>query len=141
MYKIIIKNILLLSFPILNFGSDFAFAHRKFDIKNKANIEADKIESNQKSNLIDNDILVSSENNIEDNLMRSFDNYPSFEESLEPSNQLKNLFSHTDRELKKGAFRLWEAYEKEMSNQIGSEPLNGPDINNTFNESLNSLSK
>ena len=141
MYKTLIKNILFLGFTILNFGSDFTFAHKKFDIKNKVNIEVDKIDSNQKSNFIDNDILVSSENNIEDNLMKSFDNYPSFEESLEPGNQFKNLFSDTDKKLKKGVFRLWEAYEKEMSNQIGSEPLRGPDINNTFNDSLNSLSK
>ena len=141
MYKTLIKNILFLGFTILNFCSDFTFAHEKFDIKNKVNIEVDKIDSIQKSNFIDNDILVSSENNIEDNLMKSFDDYPSFEESLEPGNQFKNLFSDTNKTLKKGVFRLWEAYEKEMSNQIGSERLRGPDINNTFNDSLNSLSK
>ena len=137
MYKIFIKNILILTFPIITFGSDFAFAHRKFDIKNKENIETQKIEDNS----TDNEIVVSSENNVEDNLMRNFDNYPSFEESIKPDKQLENLLINTDRELKKSVFRLWETYEKEMSKQIGSERLNGSDINNTFNDSLNSLSK
>ena len=137
MYKIFIKNILILTFPIITFGSDFAFAHRKFDIKNKENIETQKIEDNS----TDNEIVVSSENNVEDNLMRNFDNYPSFEESIKPDKQLENLLINTDRELKKSVFRLWETYEKEMSKQIGSDRLNGSDIDNTFNDSLNSLSK
>ena len=137
MYKILIRNILILTFPIITFGSDFAFAHRKFDIENKENIATEKIENNS----IDNEIVISSENNVEDNLMRNFDNYPSFEESIKPDKQLENLLINTDRELKKSVFRLWETYEKEMSKQIGSERLNGPDINNTFNDSLNSLSK
>ena len=137
MYKIFIKNILILSFPIITLGSDYAFAHRKFDIKNKENIEMKKLENNS----TDNEIVVSSENNVDDNLMRNFDNYPSFEESIKPDKQLQNLLTNTDRELKKSVFRLWETYEKEMSKQIGSERLNGSDINNTFNDSLNSLSK
>ena len=137
MYKIFIKNILILSFPIITLGSDYAFAHRKFDIKNKENIEMKKVENNS----TDNEIVVSSENNVDDNLMRNFDNYPSFEESIKPDKQLQNLLTNTDRELKKSVFRLWETYEKEMSKQIGSERLNGSDINNTFNDSLNSLSK
>ena len=33
--------------------------------------------------------------------MKSFDNYPSFEESIEPGKQFKNLFRKNDRELKK----------------------------------------
>ena len=137
MHKIFIKNILIFTFPIITLGSDFAFAHRKFDIKNNKNIETEKIENNSS----DNEIVVSSENNVDDNLMRNFDNYPSFEESIKPDKQLQNLLTNTDRELKKSVFRLWETYEKEMSKQIGSERLNGPDINNTFNDSLNSLSK
>ena len=56
MYKTLIKNILFLGFTILNFGSDFTLL-KKYDIKNKVNIEVDKIDSNQKSNFIDNDIL------------------------------------------------------------------------------------
>ena len=137
MYKIFTRNIIILTFPIITFGSDFAFAHRKFDIKNKENIEKEKIENNSSNN----EIAVSSKNNVEDNLMRNFDNYPSFEESIKPDKQLQNLLTNTDRELKKSVFRLWETYEKEMSKQIGSERLNGSDIDNTFNDSLNSLSK
>ena len=137
MYKIFIRNIVILTFPIITLGSDFAFAHRKFDIKNKENIETKKLENNS----VDNEIVVSSSNNIDDNLMRNFDNYPSFEESIKPDKQLQNLLINTDRELKKSVFRLWETYEKEMSKQIGSERLNGSDIDNTFNDSLNSLSK
>ena len=137
MYRIFVKNILILTFPMMTFGSDFAFAHRKFDIKNKENIETEKIENNSTYN----ENVVSSENNVSDNLMRNFDNYPSFEESIKPDKQLENLLINTDRELKKSVFRLWETYEKEMSKQIGSERLNGSDINNTFNDSLNSLSK
>ena len=137
MYRILFKNIFILVFPIITFGSNFAFAHRKFDIKNKENIETEKIENNS----VNNEIVVSSSNNIDDNLMRNFDNYPSFEESIKPDKQLENLLINTDRELKKSVFRLWETYEKEMSKQIGNERLNGSDINNTFNESLNSISK
>ena len=137
MYKNFIRNILILIFPIIPYGSDLAFAHRKFDIKNIENIDKEKIENNS----TDNEIVVSSENNVDDNLMRNFDNYPSFEESIKPDQQLQNLLTNTDRELKKSVFRLWETYEKEMSKQIGSERLNGSDIDNTFNDSLNSLSK
>ena len=137
MYRILFKNIFILVFPIITFGSNFAFAHRKFDIKNKENIETEKIENNS----VNNEIVVSSSNNVDDNLMRNFDNYPSFEESIKPDKQLENLLINTDRELKKSVFRLWETYEKEMSKQIGNERLNGSDINNTFNDSLNSLSK
>ena len=137
MHKILFKNIFVLTFPIIAFSSSFAFAHRKFDIKNKENIEMEKIENNPS----DSEIVVSSENNVDDNLMRNFDNYPSFEESIKPHKQLQNLFINTDRELKKSVFRLWETYEKEMSKQIGNERLNGSDVNNTFNDSLNSLSK
>ena len=137
MFKIFTRNILTLTFLIITFGSDFAFAHRKFDIKNKENIEMEKIENNSS----DSEIVVSSETTVDDNLMRNFDNYPSFEESIKPDKQLENLLINTDRELKKSVFRLWETYEKEMSKQIGNERLNGSDINNTFNDSLNSLSK
>ena len=137
MFKFFTRNILILTFLIITHGSDFAFAHRKFDIKNKENTEKEKIENNSS----DNEIVVSSENNVDDNLMRNFDNYPSFEESIKPDKQLQNLLTNTDRELKKSVFRLWETYEKEMSKQIGSERLNGSDIDNTINDSLNSLSK
>ena len=141
MYKILIKNILVFIFPLYFFGTDFAYAHKKFDIKNKSNIETKKTGNNFKSNYVDNEISEPSNHNVADNLMKSFDNYPSFEESIEPGEQFKNLFRKNDRELKKSVFRLWKTYEKEMSNRIGTQRLNGPDIDNTFNESLNSLSK
>ena len=141
MYKKLFKNILILILPIIYIGYDSVFAHKKFDIKNKSKIESDKLEKNSKTNSFDNDTVVSFENNIGDNLMKNFDNYPSFEESIKPDNQLQNLLTNTDRELKKSVFRLWETYEKEMSKQIGGERLNGSDIDNTFNDSLNSLSK
>ena len=141
MYKILIKNILVFIFPLYFFGTDFAYAHKKFDIKNKSNIETKKPDNNFKSNYVDNEISEPSNHNVADNLMKSFDNYPSFEESIKPEEQFKNLFRKNDRELKKSVFRLWKIYEKEMSNQIGTQRLNGPDIDNTFNESLNSLSK
>ena len=99
------------------------------------------VENNPKIDFSFNEIDVSMQNNVEDNLMKSFDNYPNFKESMGPVNQFKNLFRNSDRELKKSVFRLWETYEKEMSKQIGSQRLNGTDINNTFNDSLNSLSK
>ena len=141
MYKIFIRNIFILTFPIITLGSDFAFAHRKFDIKNKTNIQTEKLINIPKNNFADKEISASSQNNVDDNLMKSFDNYPSFEESMGPVNQLKNLFGNNDRKLKKSVFRLWETYEKEMSKQLGSERLNGTDINNTFNDSFKSLSK
>ena len=141
MYKNLIKNILILIFPIINLYSDIAFAQVKFDIKNKESIEAEKIENNSKSNYAGNELVTSSENNIDENLMRSLNKYPTYEESIGPINQFLNLFRNNDMQLKKSVFSLWETYEKEMSNQIGRDRLNGKDINNTFNESLNSLSK
>ena len=137
MYKNLIRNFLILTSSIITFYSDFAYSHRKFDTKNKENIEAFKIESDSANYAISKQ----PENNVYDNLIKNFDNYPNFEESMGPKNQFKNLFSNTDRELKKSVFRLWETYQKEMSRQVGDERLNGPDINNTLNESLDSLSQ
>ena len=137
MYKILIRNFFLLSLLMINFGSDFAYSHRKFDTK----VKREKIENNSKNSFADNEISSSSQNDVYNNLLSSFDNYPSFEESMSPASQFENLFKNNDRELKKSVFRLWEKYEKEMSKQIGTERLNGPDINNTINDSLNSLSK
>ncbi len=137
MHRILIRNSFLLSLSIINFGSDFAYSHKKFDTK----VKADKIEYNSKNISADNEISTSSQNDVYKNLLRNFDNFPSFEESMSPASQFENLFRKNDRELKKSVFRLWETYEKEMSKQIGTERLNGPDINNTINDSLNSLSK
>ena len=88
MHKILIKNILIVTLPIIAFGSDFAYSHRSFDIKNKEIIESYKIENNLKSNINNNEISVSSQNNVYENLIRNFENYPSFEESM--NNQVKN---------------------------------------------------
>ena len=141
MYKNLIKNILILIFPIINLYSEITFAQKKVDVKNEVSIEMEKLENNSKSNYADNKFVTSSENNIDENLMRSFNKYPSYEESIGPINQFINLFRNNDMQLKKSVFSLWETYEKEMSNQIGRVRLNGKDINNTFNDSLNSLSK
>jgi len=141
MYKSFIKNISIVILLIINYGSDSVLAEGKFDIKNKSIIEVEKLENDTKINSADNKTVVSSKNNVDENLMRSFDNYPSYEESIGPINQFINLFRNNDRELKKSVFSLWETYENEMSKQIGRERLNGTDINNTFNDSLNSLSK
>ena len=140
MHKNLIKNFLVLAVPLSNLICDFAFSHKNFDTRNVENIGNQIVENNSKINSF-NEIDVSMQNNVEDNLMKSFDNYPNFRESMGPVNQFQNLFRNSDRELKKSVFRLWETYEKEMSNQIGSQRLNGTDINNTFNDSLNSLSK
>ena len=137
MYKTPIKNILFLSLPIVFFCTEVSLAHKKFDMKNESN---NNLDNNSKIKFFENKKLVSSQNDVDENLMKSFDNYPSFEESMKPKNQFKNLFRNTDRELKKSVFTLWKTYEKEMSDQIGNERLNGPDINNTFNDSLNTLS-
>ena len=141
MYKNLVKNILILIFPIISIHPEVAFAHKKSDIKNKVSIGVEKLEKNSKINSADNEFVTSSENNIDANLMRSFNKYPTYEESVGPINQFINLFRNNDMQLKKSVFSLWETYEKEMSNQIGRDRLNGKDINNTFNESLNSLSK
>ena len=141
MYKTLIKHISILTLPLIVLWSDFAYSHKELDTKNEANNESYKVENNPKSYFDDNEIAASSQNTVDYNLMKSFDDYPSFEESIGSGNQFKNLFGSKDKELKKSAFKLWKAYEKEMSKQIGIERLNGPDINNTFNESLNSLSR
>ena len=134
MYKILIKNIFLITFPIITFGSDFAFAHKKFNANNKANIEI----KNQ-----DNKQSIKQENiSLEDKIDKNFEDFQSFEDSVKPENQFLNLFGingFADQRLKKSSFKLWDTFEKEMSNQIGNEKLNGTDINNTYNGSLKTL--
>ena len=110
----------------------------------QTNLLADTIDKYPKVNNVGDNIVASSENNVEKELMKNFDNYESFEESIEPENQFINLFGpdgFNDKKLKKSVFSLWKTFNKELSKQVGSERLNGTDINNTFNESLNSLSK
>ena len=72
----------------------------------------------------------------------SFSNYRSFQEVIKPKNQFDDLFGiggFQEQRLKRGAFKLWDIYEKESSKQIGNQRLNGSDINNTFNQSLKDL--
>ena len=134
MYKILIKSTFLLFFTVLSFLSGKSNAHSKFDIKNDPKneiiiIKGENLEKEEKVNL-------------EMEFENSFQNYQGFEESLKSRNQFLNLFGvngFADKGLKQSSFNLWEAFEKEMSNQIGSKKLNGSDINNTYNGSLKTL--
>lgn len=134
MYKSLIKNILILIYPIFTFGSEFAYAHRKFDIKNKTIIEinkAENIDASKKTSI-----------SLEEKIEKNFEDYQSFEDSTKPSNQFLNLFGlggFADQRLKDSSFKLWDTYEKEMSNQIGNKKLNGTDIDNTYNGSLKTI--
>ena len=84
MYKILIKNIFLITLPIITFGSDFAFAHKNFNANNNANIEI----KNQ-----DNKQSIKQENiSLEDKIDKNFENFQSFEDSVKPENQFLNLF-------------------------------------------------
>tara|TARA_B000000565_G_scaffold137472_1_gene103793 strand:+ start:316 stop:714 length:399 start_codon:yes stop_codon:yes gene_type:complete len=130
MYKNLIKNIFLITLPIITFGSDFAFAHKKFNTKNEANIE------------VKNQDIKQETISLEDKIDKNFENFQSFEDSVKPENQFLNLFGingFADQRLKNSSFKLWDTFEKEMSNQIGSEKLRGTDINNTYNGSLKTL--
>jgi len=134
MYKILIKNTLILAFPIIALGQDFSYAHRKFEVENKSNIEI-KTKDSTESLKITN---ISLQEKIDNN----FENFQSFENSIKPSNQFLNLFGvggFADQRLKNSSFQLWDTFEKEMSNQIGNKKLNGSDINNTYNGSLKTL--
>ena len=134
MYKSLIKNILILTFPIFTFCSEVAYAHRKFDIKNKTIIEINKtenLEASKKTNI-----------SLEEKIEKNFEDYQSFEDSIKPSNQFLNLFGvggFADQRLKMSSFQLWDTFENEMSNQIGNKKLNGSDIDNTYNGSLKTL--
>ena len=134
MYKILIKSTFILFLPVISFFSDKANAHIKFDkksdLKNEIiSIKGENLEKKEKVNL-------------EIEFEKSFQNYQGFEDSLKSRNQFLNLFGvngFADKGLKQSSFDLWEAFEKEMSNQIGSKKLNGSDINNTYNGSLKTL--
>ena len=134
MYKILIKNTLILAFSIIAFGHDFSYAHRKFDIKNKPNNEIKSKDSTEP--------LKKTSISLQEKIDKNFENFQSFENSVKPSNQFFNLFGvggFADQRLKKSSFQLWDTFEKEMSNQIGNKKLNGSDINNTYNGSLKTL--
>ena len=134
MYKILIKNTLILAFPIIAFGHDFSYAHRKFDIKNKPNNEIKSKDSTEP--------LRKTSISLQEKIDKNFENFQSFENSIKPSNQFLNLFGvggFADQRLKNSSFQLWDTFEKEMSNQIGNKKLRGTDINNTYNGSLKTL--
>ncbi len=134
MYKILIKNTLILAIPIIAFGHDFSYAHRKFDIKNKPNNEIKSKDSTEP--------LRKTSISLQEKIDKNFENFQSFENSIKPSNQFFNLFGvggFADQRLKKSSFQLWDTFEKEMSNQIGNKKLNGSDINNTYNGSLKTI--
>ena len=134
MCKIIIRNILIIALPIITFKSDFAYSHRKFDIKNQENNEIKKQENTENSKKINL--------SLEEKIDKDFENFQSFEESTKPSNQFSNLFGiggFADQRLKDSSFKLWDTFKKEMSNQIGNQKLSGPDIYNTYNGSLKTI--
>ena len=134
MYKILIKYNLLLIFPIIAFSNHLAYAHRKFEIKNKPDIEVqskNNIETSKKTSI-----------SIKDKMDKNFEDFQSFEDSVKPSNQFLNLFGvggFADQRLKNSAFKLWDIFEEEMSNQVGNKKINGTDINNTYDDSLKTL--
>ena len=131
MYKTLIKNVILITLPIITLSLDFAHAHKKF---NKENIE---VENQNNKQSINQDTI-----SLEDKIDKNFENFQSFEDSVKPENQFLNLFGingFADQRLKNSSFKLWDTFEKEMSNQIGNKKLNGSDINNTYNGSLKTL--
>ena len=135
MHKLLIKAFLIILFPIICFIPANTYAHSP--VKNKSTL---------KQNIISKEVKPHEENiaTVEDKLMNSFENYQDFEDSTNPVNQFFNLFGvggFADQRLKSSSFKLWDTFEKEMSNQIGNQRLNGSDINNTFNDSLNNLGK
>ena len=135
MYKFLVKNIFIFILPLITFGTDSAYSHKKFDTNNKTKINNEaniKTSKNINSNNID---LITK-------FDESFNNFSSFEEVIKPKNQFKSLFGlggFQERRLKQSAFKLWDLYENESSKQVGNQRLNGSDINNTFNESLKDL--
>tara|TARA_B100001029_G_scaffold173702_1_gene172889 strand:- start:1113 stop:1523 length:411 start_codon:yes stop_codon:yes gene_type:complete len=134
MYKRLIKGSLIFVFSIISFGQDYVFPHRQFEIKSKAEIDSKnttKLSSQQENRA-----------SLQEKFDNDFENYQSFKDSVKPSNQFLNLFGiggFADQRLKNSSFNLWDTFEKEMSNQLGTQKLRGIDINNTFNESLNTL--
>ena len=137
MYKFLVKYIFIFILPIITFGTDYAYSHKKFDKNNKT-----KIEINNQANIKTSKNINSNNIDLITKFDESFNNFSSFEEVIKPQNQFKNLFGiggFQERRLKQSAFKLWELYENESSKQIGNKRLNGSDINNTFNESLKDL--
>ena len=135
MYKSLLKvvSIFLLSNICFSYGE--LHAHRSFDVKSKP-----------KDEIKNSEIKPKKENKLtlDDKFESNFDNYQSFEDSINPTNQIKNFIGiegFPETKLKESAFSVWETYKKEMSNQIGNRKVKGSDINNTFNDSLKTLNE
>ena len=142
MYKNFLKILLIIILPVIYFGHSSSYAHKKFEIKSNEKVD-NEIVSNKKNKSI-NKIESDKKNKVslQNKFDNDFKNYQNFEKSVKPMNQFKSLFGvggFSDQRLKESSFDLWATYEEEMSKQIGIKKLNGPDINNTFNESLNTL--
>ena len=135
MNKNLLKGVLIILFPIIFLIHNNTFAESQSEHKNKF-----------KKDSITKEVNLNKENRptLEDEFNNDFANFQSFEDSTKPSNQFLNLFGiggFADQRLKDSSFKLWDTFEKELSNQIGTLRLSGSDINNTFNGSLKTLSK
>ena len=135
MNKNLLKGVLIILFPMTFLINQNTFAENQSEHKNKFKKEA-----------ITKEVNFNKENipTLENKFNNDFANYQSFEDSTKPNNQFLNLFGiggFADQRLKESSFKLWDTFEKELSNQIGTLRLSGSDINNTFNGSLKTLSK
>ena len=135
MNKNLLKGVLIILFPIIFLIHNNTFAESQSEYKGKF-----------KKDAITKEVNLNEENipTLENKFNNDFANYQSFEDSTKPSNQFLNLFGiggFADQRLKDSSFKLWDTFEKELSNQIGTLRLSGSDINNTFNGSLKTLSK
>ena len=135
MNKKLLKGVLIILFPMTFLINQNTFAENQSEHKSKF-----------KKDAITKEVNFNEENipTLENKFNNDFVNYQSFQESTKPSNQFLNLFGiggFADQRLKDSSFKLWDTFEKELSNQIGTLRLSGSDINNTFNGSLKTLSK
>ena len=135
MNKNLLKGVLIILFPMTFLINQNTFAENQSEHKSKF-----------KKDAITKEVNFNEENisTLENKFNNDFVNYQSFEDSTKPSNQFLNLFGiggFADQRLKDSSFKIWDTFEKELSNQIGTLRLSGSDINNTFNGSLKTLSK
>ena len=135
MNKNLLKGVLIILFPMTFLINQNTFAENQSEHKSKF-----------KKDTITKEVNFNKENipTLENKFNNDFANYQSFEDSTKPNNQFLNLFGiggFADQRLKESSFKLWDTFEKELSNQIGTLRLSGSDINNTFNGSLKTLSK
>ena len=135
MYKNLFKSALIILCPMIFLSHHNIFAESQSEHKSKF-----------KKDVNTKEVKLNKENmpTLENKFNNDFANYQSFEKSTKPNNQFLNLFGiggFADQRLKDSSFKLWDTFEKELSNQIGTLRLSGSDINNTFNGSLKTLSK